>query len=189
MSDNIIGKFHGRDWLTIQEWSQEDLQTLIDAAIKIKKLQKERNPHDYLLRQTLFMIFFNRSLRTRNSFEAGMTQMGGHAHFLSPQDVLHRYPAIVEEDLGDRATPNPHRPFGATHFETWIALLYDEAGYAVPRRLGVRVGEDGEDLSDVTVGDVYLRAVKNIVVICPHSGGLDLSYVRACARFRQAESA
>ena len=53
MSANIVGKYRGRDWLTIQEWSQEELQTLIDAAIEIKKLQKARKPHDYLLRQTL----------------------------------------------------------------------------------------------------------------------------------------
>ena len=96
MSAKIVGKYRGRDWLTIQEWTQEELQTLIDAAMKIKKLQKERKPHDYLLRQTLFMIFFNRSLRTRNSFEAGMTQMGGHAHFLSPQDVYR--PALPDDE-------------------------------------------------------------------------------------------
>ena len=60
MGADIIGKYQGRHWLTIQEWSQEELQTMIDAAIKLKKLQKARKPHDYLLRQTLFMIFFNR---------------------------------------------------------------------------------------------------------------------------------
>ncbi len=96
MGSDIVGKYHGRDWLTIQEWSQEELQSLINAAIEIKKLQKARKPHDYLLRQTLFMIFFNRSLRTRNSFEAGMTQMGGHAHFLSPQDVYR--PALPDDE-------------------------------------------------------------------------------------------
>ncbi len=94
--DKIVGKYHGRDWLTIQEWTQEELQEILDAANRIKKLQKKREPHDYLLRQTLFMIFFNRSLRTRNSFEAGMTQMGGHAHFLSPQDVYR--PALPDDE-------------------------------------------------------------------------------------------
>ena len=83
----FVGMFRGRDWMTVQDWTQEELQSLIDAAIELKRMQKEGTPHDYLTRKTLFMIFFNRSLRTRNSFEAGMTQLGGHAHFLSPQDV------------------------------------------------------------------------------------------------------
>jgi ornithine carbamoyltransferase len=42
------------------------------------------------------MLFYNRSLRTRNSFEAGIYQLGGHAHFLSPQDV---YTPALPEDM------------------------------------------------------------------------------------------
>jgi len=45
-------------------------------------------PHNHLLPgKTLFLIFYNQSLRTRNSFEAGMTQLGGHAHFLDPNKI------------------------------------------------------------------------------------------------------
>lgn len=92
----IVGLYHGRDWISELDWTQEEMQTLLDAAIKMKALQKARTPHDYLLRQTLFTIFFNRSLRTRNSFEAGMTQLGGHAHFLSPEDVYR--PALPDDE-------------------------------------------------------------------------------------------
>jgi len=42
------------------------------------------------------MFFYNRSLRTRNSFEAGIYQLGGHAHFLSPQDA---YTPTLPEDM------------------------------------------------------------------------------------------
>jgi ornithine carbamoyltransferase len=43
------------------------------------------------------MMFYNRSLRTRNSFEAGIYQLGGHAHFLNPQDIY--TPALPEDTI------------------------------------------------------------------------------------------
>ena len=49
----------------------------------LKRKFKGRIPHRYLPDQTIFLMFFDKSTRTRNSFEAGMTQLGGHAHFLT----------------------------------------------------------------------------------------------------------
>ena len=75
----------GRDYLTLLDFSREEVETILDVAFDLKRRFAMGEPHDHLLRaQTLFMIFYNQSLRTRNSFEAGMTQMGGHAHFLDP---------------------------------------------------------------------------------------------------------
>jgi N-acetylornithine carbamoyltransferase len=54
----------------------------------LKKERAKGKLYDDLLRaKTLFMIFYNQSLRTRNSFEAGMTQLGGHAHYLDPSKI------------------------------------------------------------------------------------------------------
>jgi N-acetylornithine carbamoyltransferase len=52
---------------------------------------------DILPGRTLFMMFFNPSLRTRNSFEAGIYQLGGHAHFLEPSAT--RLPALEGEEV------------------------------------------------------------------------------------------
>ena len=94
---SYIGAFKGKDWLETQSWSQEDLKLLIDAAKDLKqKYKAHKSTAEILHDRTLFMIFFNRSLRTRNSFEAGMTQLGGHAHFLSPQDIY--VPALPEDE-------------------------------------------------------------------------------------------
>ena len=79
--------FQGRDWITTQEWTDAELDVLLDVAGDLKRKFKGRVPHRYLADQTIFLMFFDKSTRTRNSFEAGMTQLGGHAHFLTA-DVM-----------------------------------------------------------------------------------------------------
>lgn len=74
-------------FLTLKDFSADYLQKIIDKSIRIKKLLKE-NPEEYKSRygkildgKTLLMLFEKPSLRTRLSFETGMTQFGGHAIF------------------------------------------------------------------------------------------------------------
>jgi N-acetylornithine carbamoyltransferase len=93
---SFIGVWNGKDFLDTNDFSQEEIKKILDAADTLRKLFRSRRKHHYLLGQTLFMLFYNRSLRTRNSFEAGMYQLGGHAHFLSPQDV---YTPALPEDM------------------------------------------------------------------------------------------
>ena len=62
-----VGEFKGRDFLNTQDWSREDLEKVLDCAMDIKKKYKAGQTVDYLKDETLFMIFFNRSLRTRNN--------------------------------------------------------------------------------------------------------------------------
>ena len=84
----ITRNFRGRDWLRLLDYSREEIETLLDVAFDLKRRFAMGEPHDHLLRaKTLFMIFYNQSLRTRNSFEAGMTQLGGHAHYLDPSKI------------------------------------------------------------------------------------------------------
>lgn len=71
-----------RDWINTFDYTREELETILNLAADLKQRYTLGEPTDILLRKTLFMIFYNGSLRTRNSFEAGMTQLGGHAHFL-----------------------------------------------------------------------------------------------------------
>ncbi|MFB0568471.1 MAG: ornithine carbamoyltransferase, partial [Nitrososphaeria archaeon] len=79
--------FKGRDFITTQEWDRDQLETLLDMALDLKGKRAKGEPHELLKNKTLFMLFYNLSLRTRNSFEAGMTQLGGHAHHLSPKEI------------------------------------------------------------------------------------------------------
>ncbi len=79
--------FKGRDYITTQEWKDEEIDVLLDLSSDLRRKFKARIPHRHLPDQTIFLMFFDKSTRTRNSFEAGMTQLGGHAHFLTA-DVM-----------------------------------------------------------------------------------------------------
>jgi len=75
----------GKDLISIHDLSSEDIQKIFSLAIKLKA-----EPEDYedmLEGMTLAMVFEKPSLRTRVSFEAGMTQLGGHAIYLGPSDI------------------------------------------------------------------------------------------------------
>jgi len=93
---SFVGLWKGKDFLNTNDFSQEEIKLVLDAADTLRKEFWARKKHHHLRGKTLFMLFYNRSLRTRNSFEAGMYQLGGHAHFLSPQDV---YTPALPEDM------------------------------------------------------------------------------------------
>ena len=76
-------KFKGKHFLTCDNWSREELDVIFNTAFELKQNFKNEIPTRYLRDKTLFMIFFEQSTRTRNSMEAGMTQLGGHAHDLT----------------------------------------------------------------------------------------------------------
>ena len=75
----------GTDLVSIRDLAQEDLLELLDLARAIKN--DPGSYHQRLAHRTLAMIFEKPSLRTRVSFEAGMTQLGGHAINLGPGDI------------------------------------------------------------------------------------------------------
>ncbi len=66
---------------------REDLVGLLELAGKIKNRTKAGEPYEPLRGKSLAMLFEKASTRTRVSFEVGMTQLGGHALFLSPNDL------------------------------------------------------------------------------------------------------
>jgi ornithine carbamoyltransferase len=72
----------GKDFISTADWTKEELALALDVANELKTAFKGGRRHRLLPDKTLFMIFFDLSTRTRNAFEAGMTQLGGHAHFI-----------------------------------------------------------------------------------------------------------
>ncbi len=76
-----------RHFLTLADFSKDELLEMIDLAIKIKKQTKAKEFVPYLEKQTLGMIFEKSSTRTRVSFEVGIYQLGGVGLFLSSNDL------------------------------------------------------------------------------------------------------
>jgi ornithine carbamoyltransferase len=76
-----------RHFLTIADFSKEELLEILELAKQIKAETKQRNFKEYLPKQVLGMIFEKSSTRTRVSFETGIYQLGGVGLFLSSNDI------------------------------------------------------------------------------------------------------
>lgn len=76
-----------KDILKISDLNRDDIVSLVRRAVELKNMQKVGEHYRPLLGKTLAMIFQKSSTRTRVSFEVGMSQLGGTALFLSPQDT------------------------------------------------------------------------------------------------------
>ncbi len=76
-----------KNFINFDDLSLQDLQAIIDRAISLKKEHKSGKINNSLKNKTLAMIFDKSSTRTRVSFEAGMTQLGGQSLFLSEKDI------------------------------------------------------------------------------------------------------
>jgi ornithine carbamoyltransferase len=75
----------GRDYIETVDWSAGEVEAALDVSSEVKAGFRRGEPHRLLPDKTLFMLFLDKSTRTRNAFEAGMTQLGGHAHYLDAE--------------------------------------------------------------------------------------------------------
>jgi len=84
-------QFHNKHFITLQEWTKEEIDTLLDVSFELKRHFAMGVPTPYLSYKTIFLMFFEQSTRTRNSMEAGIAQLGGHANYLdtSTMQIAH----------------------------------------------------------------------------------------------------
>ncbi|VAW89911.1 Ornithine carbamoyltransferase [hydrothermal vent metagenome] len=76
-----------RHFLTLMDFTADELDGLINRAIELKAMHRRGEIYEPMKNKVLGMIFEKSSTRTRVSFEAGTAQFGGHAIFLSPRDT------------------------------------------------------------------------------------------------------
>ena len=83
--------FKGKHLITLEEWSKDEINTILDVSKQLKEDFLNNRPTPYLEHKTAFLMFFEQSTRTRNSMESGLAQLGGHATFLdtSTMQIAH----------------------------------------------------------------------------------------------------
>jgi ornithine carbamoyltransferase len=79
----VLTTLRGKDFIATQDWTTEELDALVEASFDLKRRFALGEPTRLLRDKTLFMIFFDKSTRTRNAFEAGMNTLDGNAHDLN----------------------------------------------------------------------------------------------------------
>jgi len=75
----------GKDYIETRDWTDAEIERLLETSADLKNAFRAGRPTRYLPDKTVFLFFFDKSTRTRNSFEAGATQLGAHAHFISAE--------------------------------------------------------------------------------------------------------
>jgi len=133
---DVLGepRLRGRSLLSISDLSVAEARLVLDVAARLKRGKFDETQTMFAKGQTLVMLFEKPSLRTRVTFEAGMTQLGGHAIY-------------YETRLGQRETV----PDIAHNLERWVdgimARVFDHASVmALAQNAGIPVVNGLSDL-------------------------------------------
>jgi len=88
-----------RHFLTTADWTREELEGLLDAALRLKRGEDRARP---LEGRSVGLVFFNPSLRTRASMQVGIYELGGNAVVLEPGGTSwtleHREGVVMDGD-------------------------------------------------------------------------------------------
>ena len=77
----------GKHLVCTQEWSVAELEAVLGLAVEMKRNRFSPKYTSLLEHKTFMMFFYNPSVRTRQSFEAAATELGGHAQYLEPSSM------------------------------------------------------------------------------------------------------
>ena len=94
---------YGRDLICTQDWSVEELEVVLELAAEMKRNRFSPRWTSILQHKTFLMFFYNPSVRTRQSFEAAATELGGHAQFLEPKAMRLKTATTAGETVEDAA--------------------------------------------------------------------------------------
>src|SRR6516164_4128864 len=81
---SIVIDLHGRHFLTLADYSAEEIRYLLDLAADLKAAKKEGREEQRLVGKEIALIFEKDSTRTRCAFEVAAFDQGAHVTFIGP---------------------------------------------------------------------------------------------------------
>lgn len=116
----------GKDLISVKDWSKEELDILLKVAKDLKSRYYSGETLNALENKTFMMLFFNSSTRTRQSFEAGMSQLGGHSQFLAPETMRI---SLSREPGGGESIKDTTKVMGRYAEGVGVRILEDKVDY------------------------------------------------------------
>lgn len=80
-------KFRGKDFLSLMDFTREELLDILEVSYDLKKKWSMREPHEYLRGRTFAALFEKPSTRTRNSFQVAAAHLGAQAIYIRPDEL------------------------------------------------------------------------------------------------------
>ena len=83
LNDSLVGK----SFLTLKDFTKEEILYLIDLSAELKEMKKQRIPHRYLEGQNIALLFEKPSTRTRCAFTVACVDLGAHPEYLGKNEI------------------------------------------------------------------------------------------------------
>jgi len=80
-------EFKGRDFLTLMDYTKEEIDFILNTAADFKNKLAKRESHEQLRGKTLAMLFEKPSTRTRTSFQAAIAHLGAQSFYMTPKQT------------------------------------------------------------------------------------------------------
>jgi ornithine carbamoyltransferase len=110
-----------RDLRTSADLAPDEIRAVLDRSAQLKALLRRGEPTPLLAGRTLAMIFEKPSLRTRSTFDIGMFQLGGHAIYLTPNEI-----GLGKRESTQDVAHNLERWFDLVMARTFLQSTVDE---------------------------------------------------------------
>jgi len=79
--------FKGRDFLSLMDFSRDEISRILDTADELKRQWRKRESHELLRGRTVAILFEKPSTRTRTSFQAAIAHLGAQSFYMRPDEL------------------------------------------------------------------------------------------------------